>query len=61
MTPEQVEKWEELLTIIISIEVGFIIIVMISAISMTPDPKVIEYFRNCNNLTLYPQGCQMLS
>lgn len=24
-----------------------------------PSPEVIYYMQNCNNLTLYPQGCQV--
>lgn len=64
MTPEQVHKWEEALMIIISFELVIVVLIAIALEIrgfMTPDPKVIEYFRNCNNLTLYPQGCQVLS
>jgi hypothetical protein len=26
-----------------------------------PSPEVIYYFQNCNNLTIFPDGCQVLS
>ena len=50
--------------VILVIEVGFFILFMVGSYVMqatTPSPEVIYYFQNCNNLTLYPQGCQVLS
>ena len=29
--------------------------------AMYPSPEVIYYFQNCNNLTLFPDGCQVMT
>ena len=56
-----------LFQIILAIELctlSFIIgYIVISAVyqSLYPSPEVIYYFQNCNNLTLFPDGCQVLS
>lgn len=64
MTPERIRCW---LAILIGVEIiiitGFIWATIFTRIiiSIYPSPEVIYYFQNCNNLTLYPQGCQVLS
>ena len=64
MIPEDTIIWLEL---IIAIEffvlvliVGYIVISAVNA-SLYPSPEVIYYLRNCNNLTLFPDGCQVLT
>ncbi len=29
--------------------------------AIRPSPEVIYYIQNCNNLTVFPDGCQVLS
>jgi hypothetical protein len=56
--------WLELILAIeffvLGLIVGYIVISAVNA-SLYPSPEVIYYFQNCNNLTLFPDGCQVLS
>ena len=67
MTPEQIEQLREILFTAISIETIFITGLIWECIwthiviAMYPSPEVIYYMQNCDNITLYPQGCQVLS
>lgn len=48
---------------IILCEVGVIILLVGGFNPMDtirPSPEVIHYLKNCDNLTLYPQGCRVL-
>jgi hypothetical protein len=64
MNAEQIVEWEAILLAVIMWGLTIVIALIISNIfrgSLLPSPEVIYYFQNCNNLTLYPQGCQVLS
>ena len=67
MTPESYDNFIFYFLLILSIEffiivllVGFTIISAAQS-SLNPSPEVIYYFQNCNNLTIFPDGCQVLS
>jgi len=60
----QIKEWEEVLLLVIMIELTFFVLIVLAIHirgAMHPSPEVIYYFQNCNNLTLFPDGCQVLS
>jgi len=64
MTPKIAMIWLEFIIALEFLLLVFVIgLVVISAVyhSLYPSPEVIYYFQNCNNLTLFPDGCQVLS
>ena len=67
MTPETYDSIIYFLHIVaiglIAMIVFFVIAFVFDAAYYTlyPSPEVIYYFQNCNNLTLFPDGCQVLS
>ena len=64
MTPETTMIWLELILAIeffvLVLIVGYVVISAVHQ-SLYPSGEVIYYFQNCNNLTLFPDGCQVLS
>ena len=64
MTPEEIGEY---LIHIIVIETLLIAVFLVGFLTwrvemaLHPSPAVIHYIQNCSNLTLYPQGCQVLS
>ena len=58
MTPETAMVWLEL---VMAIEFFILVLIIGYHQFLYPSPEVIYYMQNCNNLTLYPQGCQVLS
>lgn len=64
MTPEDAMIWLELILAIeffvLVLIIGYVVIPAVYH-SLYPSPEVIYYFQNCNNLTLFPDGCQVLT
>ena len=64
MTPETAMVWLELVMaiefFILVLIIGYVVISAVHQ-SLYPSPEVIYYFQNCNNLSLFPYGCQVLS
>ena len=65
MNAERIRELEEvlLITIMIELTVLILIVFVVPKIwqTMYPTGEVIYYFQNCNNLTLFPDGCQVLT
>jgi hypothetical protein len=67
MTPETYNKVYDYFQIIFLAEwilLGLVLaadVLLNIQLVMNPSPEVIYYFQNCNNLTLFPDGCQVLS
>lgn len=67
MTPETYDKIHDCFLVVLSAEFVIIFFFILVAVgwaiynSMVLTPEAIHYIQNCSNLTLYPEGCQVLS
>lgn len=62
MIPDDMKLLELALLIIIATELAIISIFVIATLSFPiwdAAPDVSYYLRNCDNLTLYPEGCKV--
>lgn len=65
MMPETYRRVRAVFEIIIFVEMGVLCLLLlvdvairVHALINDPAPLVTRFFRDCHNLTLYPDGCQ---